>query len=54
MFENTAPFNVTGHPAISVNVGLASNLPVGLMIVGKHHRDADVLRVAYKVEQCVS
>lgn len=54
MIANTAPFNASGHPAISINAGFTSNLPVGMMIIGKHHHDVDVLRVAYKVEECVS
>ena len=33
---NTAPFNATGHPAMSVPVGLSDGLPVGMMIVGAH------------------
>jgi amidase len=43
---NTAPLDITGHPAISVPAGVADGLPVGMMIVGKHFDDATVLRVA--------
>jgi amidase len=43
---NTAPFDVTGHPAISVPAGLVDGLPVGMMIIGKRFDDATVLRVA--------
>jgi amidase len=43
---NTAPFDATGHPAISVPAGLVDGLPVGMMIVGKRFDDATVLRVA--------
>jgi amidase len=43
---NTAPFDITGHPAISVPAGLVDGLPVGMMIVGKRFDDATVLRVA--------
>jgi amidase len=39
---NTAPFDATCHPAISVPAGL----PVGMMIVGKQFDDATVLKVA--------
>ncbi|MET0821737.1 MAG: amidase, partial [Aeromicrobium sp.] len=53
MLGNTAPFNVTGHPACSVPAGVVDGLPVGLMVVGKHHDDATVLRVAHAVEQAV-
>lgn len=43
---NTAPMNITGHPAISVPAGLVGGLPAGMMIVGKRFDDATVLRVA--------
>lgn len=47
---NTAPFNLTGHPAISVPAGLVDGLPAGLMIVGKRFDDATVLKVANAYE----
>jgi amidase len=43
---NTAPMDITGHPAISVPAGLVSGLPAGMMIVGKRFHDATVLKVA--------
>jgi amidase len=51
MIPNTAPFDVSGHPAISVPAGLADGLPVGMMIVGKRFDDATCLRVAHAHEQ---
>lgn len=48
---NTAPLNITGHPAVSVPAGLVDGLPVGMMIVGKRFDDATVLRVAHAFEQ---
>jgi amidase len=53
MIANTAPFDVTGHPATSVPAGLVDGLPTGLMIVGRHLDDATCLRVAHAFEQCV-
>ena len=47
---NTAPFDVSGHPATSVPAGLAGGLPVGLMIVGRPFEDATCLRVASAFE----
>ena len=42
----TNPFNVTGHPAMSVPCGFTPQaLPVGLQIVGRYNGEADVLRV---------
>ncbi|TXL73815.1 amidase [Vineibacter terrae] len=46
------PFNLTGHPAISVPSGWARDgLPTALQIVGRWWADADVLRVAALFEQ---
>lgn len=53
MIVNTAPFDVTGHPATSVPAGLAGGLPAGLMIVGRHFADATCLRVAQAFETAV-
>jgi amidase len=53
MIVNTAPFDVTGHPATSVPAGLVDGLPAGLMIVGRHFDDATCLRVAHTLEQVV-
>lgn len=47
---NTAALDVTGHPATSVPVGLASGLPVGLMVVAPRFDDALGLRVAAAVQ----
>jgi amidase len=53
MIANTAPFDVTGHPACSVPAGLVDGLPAGLMIVGRHFDDATVLRIAQTFETTV-
>lgn len=53
MLANTAPFDVTGHPACSVPAGLAEGLPVGMMMVGRRFDDATVLRAAHAFEQAV-
>ena len=50
MTQNTAPFNCTGHPAISVPCGMADGLPIGLQIVGKQFDDLTCLQVADAVE----
>lgn len=51
MVSNTAPFDVTGHPACSIPAGLADGLPVGLMLIGKKYEDAAVLRAAHAFER---
>jgi amidase len=48
---NTAPFNPTGHPAMSVPVALSDGLPVGMMIVGRHGAERDIYRLAHAIEQ---
>jgi amidase len=53
MVPNTAPFNVTGHPAISIPAGLVDGLPVGLMLVGRHHEEAKLLATARAFERLV-
>jgi amidase len=50
MVQNTAPFDVTGHPAVSVPCHPAGSLPIGMMIAGRHFADASVLRVAAAAE----
>lgn len=53
MLDNTAPFDVTGHPAMSVPAGSADGLPVGLMLVGGRFEDATVLSSAHAFEKSV-
>ena len=53
MLGNTAPFNMTGHPAISIPCDMSDGLPVGLMLVGKHFEDGTLLRAAHAFEQHV-
>jgi len=54
MLPNTAPFDVTGHPALSVPAGESDGLPVGLMFVGERFDDATVLRAGHAFEQTVA
>ncbi|XP_068752583.1 amidase-like isoform X1 [Montipora capricornis] len=48
---NTGSFNITGHPALSINAGFSEGLPVGMMIVGRKFEDATVLNVGYAFER---
>ncbi|WP_279601247.1 amidase [Methylobacterium sp. E-045] len=43
---NTAPFNVTGHPSMSVPCGEANGLPVGAMLTAKHYDEVTIYRAA--------
>ena len=51
MLANTAPFNMTGHPSLSVPCGKSNGLPVGMMLTGSHFDDGTLLRVAHAFEQ---
>lgn len=48
---NTAPFNVTGHPALSIPAGQAGGLPVGVMVVGSRFSEARMLAFARTYER---
>ncbi|WP_454735545.1 amidase [Cupriavidus necator] len=46
-FPWTMPFNMTGHPAISLPCGFGQDgLPIGLQLVGQFRQDAALLRAA--------
>jgi aspartyl-tRNA(Asn)/glutamyl-tRNA(Gln) amidotransferase subunit A len=50
----TAPFNVTGNPAMSVPCGFsASGLPMGIQLVGRPFDERTVLRVGAAFEAAV-
>jgi amidase len=51
MINNTCPFDVTGHPAISVPCGRVDGLPVGMMLIGRWFDEGTLLRVAHGYEQ---
>ena len=51
MVTNTAPFDLTGHPGLSVPCAMSKGLPVGMMLIGRHFEDATLLEMAYAFEQ---
>ena len=54
-YPYTHPFNMTGHPAITVPCGIMSDgLPAGVQIVGPMMADAGIIRLAAMVEQAYS
>ncbi|MCZ6875029.1 MAG: amidase [bacterium] len=53
MLPNTSPFDVSGHPAISIPCAVSEGLPVGMMLVGRHGDEGTVLRAAEAFEQNV-
>jgi amidase len=46
MIPNTAPFDVTGHPAMNVPCGVSEGLPVGMMLIGRKGEESTILRAA--------
>lgn len=51
MLTNTQPFDVSGHPAISVPCGMSGGLPIGVMLVAKHFNESVLYRAAHAFEQ---
>jgi amidase len=49
--RNTCPFNVTGHPAISIPCGMEDGRPIGLMLVGRHWDEPTIYRAAAAFER---
>jgi aspartyl-tRNA(Asn)/glutamyl-tRNA(Gln) amidotransferase subunit A len=55
MLRCTQPFNVTGHPAISLPCGrTAAGLPVGLQLVAPLHGTEALLAAAAAVERALA
>ncbi len=49
--RNTCPFNVTGHPAISLPCGMEDGRPIGLMLVARHYDEATIYCAAAAFER---
>jgi aspartyl-tRNA(Asn)/glutamyl-tRNA(Gln) amidotransferase subunit A len=47
----TAPYNLTGSPALSVPIGFEDGLPLAFQIAGKPFDEAGVMRVGHAFEQ---
>jgi amidase len=50
MVGNTCPFDVSGHPAMTVPCAKVDDLPVGMMLIGRRFDEATVLRAAAAFE----
>jgi amidase len=46
MIPNTAPFDASGHPAMSVPCAMSQGLPVGMMLIAKHYNESTIYRAA--------
>jgi len=51
MVGNTAPFDATGHPAMSIPCGMSKGLPIGMMLVGRHYAESTIYQAAHAYEQ---
>lgn len=51
MITNTAPFDLTHHPAMAIPCGLSDGLPVSMMLVGRHFDESTIYKAAYAFEQ---
>jgi amidase len=51
MTHNCPQADLTGHPAMSIPCGQQDDLPVGLMLVGRHFDEATLLRAADAFER---
>jgi amidase len=50
MLPNTASFDCTHHPAMSVPCGLVDGLPVGMMLVGRQYAESTIYQAAAAFE----
>jgi Asp-tRNA(Asn)/Glu-tRNA(Gln) amidotransferase A subunit family amidase len=50
LVANTALFNLTGHPALSVPVGEVNGKPVGMQLATRRYREATAIRLGAVVE----
>ncbi len=51
MLTNTAPFDISHHPAMAIPCGMSDGLPVSMMLVGKHFDEPTIYRTAFALEQ---
>jgi aspartyl-tRNA(Asn)/glutamyl-tRNA(Gln) amidotransferase subunit A len=53
-YPYTFPFNLTGHPALSLPCGkTGEGLPIGLQLVGRWHEDIYLLDIARRLEEAI-
>ncbi|HZV48509.1 MAG TPA: amidase family protein [Candidatus Dormibacteraeota bacterium] len=53
VLSNTAPTDMTGHPALTMPAAEVDGLPVGVMLIGRHFTDAKLLAIAQTYERAV-
>jgi len=53
IIANTAAFNYTGFPALSIPCGKSQGMPIGLQLVAPHFREDLLIRVAHAYQRAV-
>ena len=43
--------NIYGNPAVSIPAGDVDGLPVGMQVLARHHRDAELFDLGYAYER---
>ena len=43
--------NIYGNPAVSIPAGTVDGLPVGMQVLARHHRDAELFDIGYAYER---
>jgi amidase len=51
MISNTAPFDITHHPAMAIPCGMSKGLPISMMLVGKHFQESTIYQAAHAFEK---
>jgi amidase len=51
MISNTAPFDITHHPAMALPCGFSDGLPVSVMLIAKHYAEPTIYKAAFAFEQ---
>ena len=46
-----APFNLSGHPSMSVPIAVREGLPIGIQLVTAHHHEHTLFQLAAQLEQ---
>ena len=53
IISNTAPFNYTGFPSLSVPCAGVTGMPVGLQLVAPYFREVELIRAAHAYQESV-
>ena len=51
MIANTAPFDISHHPAMAVPCGMSDGLPVSMMLIARHWNEGTIYQAAHAFEQ---